>query len=342
MRDILRFVARRIPLMLISLWLLITVVFLLVALVPSDPARQVAGPYATPAEIAAAAKRLGLDQSLWTRYIDYWKELFHGSLGTSIFNSSETIIGDIGKYLPSTLELIILGLLVGATIGLALGVASAYYHRRWPDRAASATTSVFQALPDFLLAVLLLYLFTYVLKLLPGPEGQLSIIATPPPKVTGMILIDSLLAGQISTFWDALQHAILPALTLGIVLAAFFARVTRAALRESLESEQTSFARACGLSEPRVVRYALASSRTPILTYGALLFAGLFGGTAIVETLFNWNGLSEWAVQVMLKNDYPAVQGFVLVVGLITLLVYFALDLVTGILDPRVRTVGSS
>jgi ABC-type dipeptide/oligopeptide/nickel transport system permease component len=342
MRETTRFVARRVPLMLVSLWLLITVIFLLVALVPSDPARAVAGQYATRADIAGVARRLGLDHSLWTRYIDYWKGLFHGSLGNSIYNSGESIMGDIGKYLPSTLELIILALLVGAILGMALGVISAYYHRRWPDRVASSTVSVFQALPDFLLGVLFIYVFAYLLKLLPGPEGQLSIIAVPPPKVTGMVLVDSLLAGQMSTFWDALQHAIMPALTLGIVLAAFFARVTRAALRESLDSEQTSFARACGLPERQVVRYALMSSRTPILTYGALLFAGLFGGTAIVETIFDWNGLSQWAVQEMLREDYPAIQGFVLVVGIITLLVYFTLDLTTGILDPRVRSVTRS
>ena len=342
MRDIVRFISRRVPMMLVSLWLLITVIFLLVALVPADPARAVAGPYATASDIAASARKLGLDHSLWTRYVDYWKGIFHGSLGHSIYNGGETIIGDIGKYLPSTAELIILGLLVGAVLGLTLGTISAYYHRRWPDRLASSAVGIFQALPDFLLGVLLIYVLAYLLKILPGPEGQLSIIAVPPPKVTGMTIVDSLLAGQISTFWQALEHAIMPALTLGIVLAAFFGRVTRAALRDALESEQTSFARACGLPERQVIGYALRSSRTPILTYGALLFAGLFGGTAIVETIFDWNGLSQWAVQAMLRHDYPAIQGFVLVVGVITLLVYFVLDLTTGILDPRLRTVADN
>lgn len=337
-----RFVAKRVPMMLISLWLLITVIFLLVTLTPSDPARSVAGPYATNSDIAAVARRLGLDHSIWTRYVDYWKDLFHGSLGYSIYNSSESIMGDIGRYLPSTAELIIMSLVVGATIGLTLGAVSAYYHRRWPDRLASGVVSVFQALPDFLLSVVFIYLFAYLLKLLPGPSGQLAITTTPPPRVTGMVILDSLLAGQMHTFWQALEYAIMPVLTLGIVLAAFFGRITRAALREVLESEQTSFARACGLSEWQVIRYAFLSARTPILTYGALLFAGLFGGTAIVESVFNWNGMSQWAVQEMLRNDYPAVQGFVMVVGVITLGVYFVLDLVTGILDPRIRTVSGS
>lgn len=341
MNDTWRFIMRRVPLMLVSLWLLITVIFLLVALTPSDPARSVAGPYATKADIAAVAHRLGLDQSLWTRYIDYWKGLFHGSLGTSFFGPQK-VMSQIGTYLPSTLELVILSLIVGGTLGVSLGAISAYYHRHWPDRISSGTVSVMQALPDFLLGVVLIYLFSYIFKILPGPEGQLSIVSVPPPTVTHMVLIDSLIAGQTSVFWDAVKHAILPVLTLGIVVAAMFARITRASLRESFESDQTSFARACGLPERQVVSYALRSSRTPILTYGALIFAGLFGGTAIVEVIFNWNGLSQWAVQGMLRHDYPEIQGFVLIVGVITLLVYFTLDLVNGILDPRVRAVGSA
>jgi peptide/nickel transport system permease protein len=124
------------------------------------------------------------------------------------------------------------------------------------------------------------------------------------------------------------------------VLAAVFARISRAALREAFESEQTKFARACGLSEWRVIRYALLSARTPILTYGAIIFAAGFGGTAIVETVFNWNGLSQWAVNAMQRNDYPSVQGFVLVAGAITLVIYLLLDIGTNLLDPRMEALG--
>jgi peptide/nickel transport system permease protein len=340
MNDIGRFCLRRIPLMLASLWGVITVAFLLVAAVPSNPARAVAGTFATKAEIAQISKNLGLNHSLWTRYIDYWKDLVHGSLGQSIY-APTSVMSQIGQLLPSTLELIILSLIFGGSLGIGLGAVSAYYHRRWPDRISSSVVGVMQAIPDFVLGVLVIYLFAYLLGILPGPEGQLSIVATPPPSVTHMILVDSLLAGQFGTFWDAAQHAILPVLTLSIVISTVFARITRAAMRDAMDSEQTSFARACGLPERQVVCYALLSSRTPIMTYTAIIFGALFGGTAIVETIFNWNGLSQWAVQAMLKNDYPEIQGFVLVIGVITLSVYFLLDLATGILDPRVRTIGA-
>jgi ABC-type dipeptide/oligopeptide/nickel transport system permease component len=339
MNDIGRFCLRRIPLMLASMWGVITVTFMLVALVPSDPARAVAGTFATKAEIAQISKNLGLEHSLWTRYVNYWNGLFHGSLGQSIY-SPTSVMSQIGQLLPSTLELVILSMFFGGILGIGLGAVSAYYHRRWQDRVSSTVVGVMQALPDFVLGVLVIYLFAYLLRILPGPEGQLSLVATPPPTVTHMILVDSLISGQFGTFWDAVQHAILPVVTLSIVISAVFARITRAAMRDAMDSEQTSFARACGLPERQVVRYALLSSRTPIMTYAAVIFGALFGGTAIVETIFNWNGLSQWAVQAMLKNDYPEIQGFVLVVGVITLFVYFLLDLGTGILDPRVRLTG--
>lgn len=330
------FLLRRLLLVVVSLWALVTVAFLLVSLLPSDPARAVAGEYATPEQIAAVAKELGLDQPLWVRYIDFLGQLLQGSLGTDIY-SSDPVSQEIADRLPSTLELIILSLVVAAVVGLALGALSAYYHRRWQDRVSSGVVAVLQALPDFIIAVVCLYVFFHLLGWLPGPEGQLSIAATRPPVVTGMIIVDSALAGQWDTFGDAVRHAILPCLSLGLALGALFARVSRVALRDALESEQTRFARACGLSEARVMQYALLTARTPILTYAAIMFASLVGGTAIIETVFNWNGVSQWSVQAMLTNNFPAIQGFIVVTGTITLLVYVLLDVVTGLLDPRIR-----
>jgi ABC-type dipeptide/oligopeptide/nickel transport system permease component len=330
------YIVKRLLLVLVSLWALVTVAFLLVALLPTDPARAVAGQYATPEDIAAVAHKLGLDQPLWQRYLDFLGELLHGSLGTDIF-TNVPIADEIGQRLPSTLELIILSMVVAAVVGLGLGALSAYYHRRWQDRVASGIVSVLQAVPDFIIAVVVLYLFFHVLGWLPGPEGQLSIATTRPPTVTGMILLDSLLAGQWDTFVDAVRHAVLPCLALGLALGALFARVSRVALREALESDQTRFARAMGLRESTVLRYAFLTSRTPILTYAAIMFASLVGGTAIIETVFNWNGVSQWSVQAMLANNFPGIQGFIVVAGTITLLVYVVLDVLTGILDPRLR-----
>jgi len=330
------FAARRIVLMIVSLYVLISLTFLLVALAPVDPARVLDGPYATRAQLAATRHQLGLDKPLLTRYFDFINNLIHGNLGKSIY-SDATITSQLAKYLPSTAELVVLAVAVAVMVGLALGVVSAYWHRRWPDRVSSTAVGVLQSVPDFVLGVVLLYFLFYIARVLPGPTGQLAITTPIPPEHTGAALIDSALAGDWQTFGDAVVHAVLPVLTLGLVISALFARVGRAALRQAIESDQTKFARACGLSELRVLHYALLSARTPIMTYGAMVFALGFGGTAIVETIFNWNGASQWAVQAMLRDDYPAVLGFVLVVGVITLTTYFVLDLAIAALDPRIR-----
>ena len=340
MKHMSSYLWRRVLLMLVSLAVLVSVTFFLVNLAPADPARAVAGPFATADQIEQVRAQLGLDKPLIVRFGSYWGSLlFHGSMGTSLY-STDTVASTIWKLLPSTLELIVLSLIFALVVGLILGVISAYFHSRWPDRLSSGAVGVLQSIPDFVMAVVVIYVFAYVLDAAPGPEGQLSISATPPDRVTGMTLIDSLLSGDMDTFKDAVNHAALPILTLGLVLSAVFARISRAALREAFESEQTKFARACGLSEWRVIRFALLSARTPIMTYSAIIFAAGFGGTAIVETVFNWNGVSQWAVTSMQRNDYPAVEGFVLVAGSITLLVYLLLDVLTNLLDPRMQALG--
>lgn len=330
------FVARRLALMVVSLFLLMSVTFLLVSLAPSDPARNIAGPYATEAQLAAVRHDLGLDRPLGARYLTYMDHLLHGNLGTSLY-SDTTIGSQIARYLPSTAELIVAALVVAMVLGLGFALVSAYWHRRWPDRVSSSVVGVLQSVPDFVIGVVLLFVFFFAIGMLPGPEGQLSIITTLSSQPTHAALIDSIISADGAGFLDALTHAVLPVMTLALAMAAVFARVGRAALREAFESEQTKFGRAMGLPERRIVHYALLTSRTPVMTYGAIVFALGFGGTAIVETIFNWNGASQWAVKSMLRNDYPAVLGFILVVGIITLLTYFVLDIATAALDPRIR-----
>lgn len=322
--------------MIVSLWAIASLTFLLVAVIPSNPAVAIAGPYASPAQIAAVEDKLGLNQPLIVRYFEFLGQLLQGNLGKSIYDGS-SINAQIARLIPSTFELILAALIIAIPLGLILGAVSAYWAGRIADRVSSFVVGIMQSIPDFVLAVVLIYVFSVVLGIAPGPEGQLSIANTPPPRVTGMLVIDSIISGDPTLISDAFAHLALPAFTLGIVIAAVFARVSRSSLRESLDSDQTKFARAGGLSELKVVQYAFMTARTPVLTYGAIIFAALFGGTAIVETIFNWNGLSQWAVTAMLRTDYAAIQGFVIVAGTITLIVFALLDVVSGMLDPRVR-----
>jgi dipeptide transport system permease protein len=314
----------------------IVVAFLLVNALPGDPAGVIAGPAATPEILAETRQRLGLDQSLLHRFLDYVANLAQGDLGRS-FYTNRPVTSEVFRFLPATLELVTLALVVAAILGIGLGTVAAYWKGRLADRGARFLVTIFQAIPDFFLALLLIYLLFYTLGWAPSPVGQLGLLADPPRHVTGAIMLDALLTGNMSIFQTAVSHAVLPVMALGIYYSAYFARSTVATLVPALESKQVEYARACGLSEWRVLGYAFRQARTPILTYGGILLAALVGGAAIVETIFSWGGFGEWAIDSILKLDLPAIQGFILFAGLGTLIVFTALDLLVAILDPRVR-----
>jgi peptide/nickel transport system permease protein len=295
----------------------------------------VAGPAASPEQIAAIEERLGLNDPLAERYVGFLGDLVTWDLGNSFYTDRE-ITAEIGRFLPNTLELVLLSLLVAAVLGVGLGTVAAYWAGRAPDRTARLIVTISQSIPDFFLALLLIYLFFYVLGWAPPPVGRLGLMDTPPDRVTGALLVDSLLRGQWATFASALQHSILPVVALGFYYASYFAKTTISALLPALESKQVEFARACGLSEWTVLAYAFRQARTPILTYGGILLAALMGGAAIVETIFAWGGFGEWAIDSILRLDIPAVQGFIVVAGIGTLLAFLLLDLLVAALDPRV------
>jgi ABC-type dipeptide/oligopeptide/nickel transport system permease component len=330
------YAGKRLVFIPIGLATVIVLAFMLVNLLPGDPAGVIAGPAATPQDLAATRQRLGLDQPLLTRFGDYIGNLLHGDLGSS-FYTSRPITDEIFRFLPATLELVGLALIVAAIVGVALGTVASYWKGRVADRAARFLVTIFQSIPDFFLALLLIYLLFFKLGQAPAPVGQLGLLDTPPDHVTGAVLLDALLAGDLATFRSAVAHAILPVLALGIYYSAYFARSTFATLVPALESKQVEYARACGLSEWRVLGYAFRQARTPILTYAGILLAALIGGAAIVETIFSWGGFGQWAIDSILKLDLPAIQGFIVFAGLGALLVFTALDIIVAVLDPRVR-----
>ena len=219
---------------------------------------------------------------------------------------------------------------------MGIGALGAYFDGRAIDKLARSGVSVLQAIPDFFLGILLIYIVFFVLSWAPAPVGRLGFLETEPRRLTGFLIIDSILAGDGPLLKSVLWHSMLPVLTLGIAFSAFFARTTRNVLGPVFRSKEVEFARACGLKERTVVGYALREARTPILTYGAILLALLVGGSAIVETIFSWGGIGQWGVAAILRLDIPQVQGFILVLSLLTFLVYVALDVVVAALDPRI------
>jgi ABC-type dipeptide/oligopeptide/nickel transport system permease component len=332
----LAYAAKRLALLPLGLLIVVSLSFALVNLAPGDPARAIAGGLATEETLAEIRAELGLDKPLGTRYVGYIESLLKGDLGTSYF-TRRTVADEVTQRLPDSLELIVMSLGVAVVLGLVLGGIGAYYRGRWPDTVSRLLTSAIQSIPDFFLGLSLIYFLFFVLGWAPAPVGRIGLLDTRPPRVTGGLLTDAIIAGDWKIFWTGVRHSIMPVLALGIYYAAYFAKTARATLSSAFASRQVEFARACGLPPRAIWMYAFREARTPILTYGAILFAVLIGGAAIVEMVFGWGGVGEWAVGRILALDIPAIQGFVVVAAVVTLLTYIALDLLVAALDPRIK-----
>lgn len=332
-------VARRLVLLPISLFVLVTLSFGLVELMPGNPAVAIAGTFANEERIAEIEQELGLDEPLWNRYVDYLASAVQGDLGTSFF-TGQPVRSELLQRLPATIEMIGLALVFAGLVGLVLGGVGAYFRRTWYDKASRFSITIFQSIPDFLLALFLIFFLFFLWGIAPAPVGRLGLSSGSVDRITGLLLVDTLVAGQFDLFLQALRHLFLPVVALGIVYSAYFGKTARSTMATALESPQVEFARAMGLPEWQVIRYAFVQARTPILTYGAILFGALVGGAAIVETIFSWQGAGAWALDAILKLDIPVIQGFILAAGVVTILVYLLLDVVTLILDPRVRLRG--
>lgn len=330
-----RFVLIRVALLPVTLLAVLSISFLVTSVLPVDPARSIAGNMASDEVVAAIRERLGLDPPLGERFTAYLSALASGDLGRS-YVTDLPIGEEILDRLPASLTLVVPALVLAAVLGIGLGVVAAYFANRPPAWLSGGLVTTLQAIPDFLLALALIVLFATTLGWLPGPEGQLGIGVVPPPRVTGSLPVDAFVAGQWEVFWDSLRHLVLPVLTLGLSYSVLFARISAALIGRALTLESTRFARASGWSEWRVVRSCLLIARVPLLTYTAMLLAGLMGGAAIVESVFSWGGIGQWTIDSMQDVDLPVIQAIVLFSGAGTVAVYLAMDVVSGLLDPRI------
>jgi ABC-type dipeptide/oligopeptide/nickel transport system permease component len=331
-----RYIISRLAIILISLLGLITLSFAMVSILPGDPARVMLGEFASPQSIAKVHHQLGLDKPFLQRYVDYVDNTVHGDLGTSYFTGISVTKGILLR-LPNTLVVLLPGLALALVLGLFVGSASAYFRGRLPDRLGAAFITTAQAVPEFVVGLLLLYVCFATLHIAPAPVGMLNATDVVPRSVTGSTSLDAVLTGSWSAVQTIAAHAVLPILTLSIFLATYFAKATRIGLTQSLASSQVEFARACGLRERTVFSYAMSSIRTSLLTYLVILFGAALGGAAIIENVFSWPGVGGWSLQGVIQGDVPVIQGFVLVMGASTLLMYVLLDVAIMVLDPRTR-----
>lgn len=329
-------VAKRLAFIPLALFAVITISFLLVSIMPGDPALAILGSTASEREVATVRSQLGLDRSLAERYVAYVGDVLQGDFGRSFF-TGQPIRDEIVKYLPASIELVVMALIVAALVGITLGTAAGYFRGRAPDRAVRIAVAGLEAIPGFLAGLLLIFFLFFLWRLAPSPTGRLGILDVYPPPVTRFLLLDLVIAGDWNGLRSALHRSMLPVLTLAFGAIPLFAKITRTTVGAAMGSKQIQYARACGLSEWRVVQYALLQARTPILTYTAMLFGAMVGGSAIIETIFSWQGLGQWGLKAIVALDIPAIQGFVIVTGLFTMLVYLVLDLVVAALDPRIQ-----
>jgi peptide/nickel transport system permease protein len=332
------YIGRRLVQSLLVLLLVSVSTFILVQAVPGDPIETVLGERAAgDPEIRAAAERhYGFDQPLHLQYVYFMRNLAHGDLGESL-STRRPVMDDLRQFVPGTIELAMSAMIFAIVIGVPLGILAAINQDRWPDHIARFVALVGTSIPVFWLGLLALYLFFYRLRWLPGP-GRLDTGMRIPERITGMVTIDAALHGQWEIFRSSVGHLILPSIVLGSFALGIIARMLRSSLLAALGDDYVRTARAKGLSENKVVAgHAMRNALIPTITVLGLTFAGLLAGAVITETIFSWPGIGRYSVQAALKLDYPALLGVTLFVASVYILVNLIVDIVYGILDPRIR-----
>jgi peptide/nickel transport system permease protein len=331
-----RVIIRRLLAALPNLAGVVVITFILTRALPGDPAAYFAGAAATPEAVAQVRAQLGLDKPLLEQFFLYVAALARGDMGLSL-TTGQPVAAELLARLPASLEMVFLALLLACAIALPLGVLAATQPGSWIDQLCRLVTTAGVSLPTFFTGLLLAYVFYFLLGWAPSPMGRLDPMFSPPPTVTGLYLIDTALAGEPSLWWASFRQLILPVLTMAIFVLAPIARMTRASMLSVLSADFIRTARASGLSSSTVlVSYALRNALLPVVTTLGMVFGFMLGSSVIVEKVFGWPGVGSYAIDALTASDYAPVQGFVLVMGVLFVLLNLAVDLLYGLIDPRV------
>jgi peptide/nickel transport system permease protein len=333
-----RFILRRLA-ALVLLGIGITfVAFVLTQLVPNDPAATNLGQraIADPAAVKAFNEHYGLNKPLPEQYGLYLWHLLHGDLGESA-TTHDSVRHDLQQAIPATAELAIASMLFATVVGITLGVFAAVRRNKLTDHILRVASLGGVSMPTFWLALVALYVFFFRLNWLPG-TGRLDPVTAPPPQVTGFYTIDALLAGQWSTFADAARHLVLPALVLAAYNIGLLTRYTRSAVLEVINDDYVRAARAKGLPARTVIsRHVLRAALPAVITVLGLAFANVMTGAVLVEKIFSWPGIGQYAYQAASNVDVPAIMGVSLFVAVVYIIVNFVVDVLYGVIDPRIR-----
>jgi ABC-type dipeptide/oligopeptide/nickel transport system permease component len=311
------------------------VTFAITNMLPGDPAREIAGRYATAEQIAVVRERYGFDRPLVVQYGIYLSRLARGDLGLS-FTTQQSVLTELRLYLPATLELTFFAMVLTVVIGIPLGVLTGSRRAPWVNSAVLILALIGVGLPVFWAGLIFQLIFAGQLGWLPL-EGRLGWQFTPPPSVTNMYTIDALIAGQWAVLHDAARHLVLPGVTLALGRIAAVARITHAAMIDVMRMDYVRTARAKGLRE-RVVVYghALRNAILPTLTTVGLQVGFLLGGTILIEIIFSWGGIGMYAWVGIFRLDMPVVMGVTLATTLAFMLVNLVVDILYAVFDPRI------
>ena len=333
-----RFISRRLFHLIFILIGVSILVFLMLRLIPGDPAHLLVGELASPQDIARIREKLGLDSSYVYQYFIYASNLLKGDMGTSI-RSNVPVSQEIFVRFLATVELSIAAMLISSLIGILAGVISSVRQYSIFDYFSMMMALVGISMPIFWLGLMLMYLFSVKWGILPM-MGRFT-MGLDYHVISGLVMLDSLLSGDFQLFFNSVKHLILPAFTLATIPMAIIARMTRSSMLEVMSKDYIRTARAKGLSRGTVIfRHALKNAFLPIITVIGLNFGLLLGGAVLTETIFSWPGLGRYVVDSLSARDYPAVQGCILFFAVIMVIVNLTVDIFYLYLDPRLRIDG--
>jgi peptide/nickel transport system permease protein len=304
--------------------------------IPADPARAAAGLEAREEQVQEMRRRMGLDRPLHVQYFGYMSSLARGDWGIA-GRSQRPVLDEIKDHLPATLELVAASMVLAVCLGIPMGILAAVLHGSLLDRVLQTLAIAGTALPAFWLALLLQVAFFLYLRLLPA-GGRYTIIGTPPESVSGLYVVDALLAGNLAALKISLLHLVLPAVTLSLGLLANLTRITRKSVLNVLARDFVRTARAKGLGGRAVIlQHVLKNAAIPIITITGLQTGYLFSSSVLVEVVFSWPGLGLYAVEAIGFLDFKAIMGATLVIAFIFVLINLVVDLSYALIDPRIR-----
>jgi ABC-type dipeptide/oligopeptide/nickel transport system permease component len=334
--QIARFLLRRAMLLVPLLAVVGFLAFMLLRVGGQDPTALLAGPTATAGEIARLSQEYGLDRPVLVQFGLWGLRVLHGDLGRS-WVTGRPVLSELLERVPQTLELLLLGTALGAAVGIPAGLFSAFHRGRALDSWVRFISLLGFSVPTYFLGLAMLLIFFYLLDWAPPGMGRLSLMLSPPPRITGSYALDALIAGDGEVLHSAVSQLVLPVVCVALIAAAPIIKQVRAIVVDVMGADHVHYARAQGLPPALVRSIALRSAAAPVTTFIGAELAGLVGTTSLIEYVFAWGGVGQYGLQAIIQGDFAAVQGYVLLLAVFSVGVFLVVDLAVMAMEPRAR-----